>query len=197
MVVVPGGRYVIGRGSEHREREAVIAPFLIDRYPVTRKQWQQFVPGNDLKEDEKDLPVANVTFFQANLYARWRGTRLPFEYEWESAASGPRGGLYPWGDTPVDACANCSEMQLKGPSPVGQFPSGATSCGAMDMIGNVSEWVVQDPDREKAVAGEIVKGGRFDLPITVMTCAWRKAMPAMTTHPVVGFRCAKDLDSGA
>ena len=86
-----------------------------------------------------DNPVACVTWYEAEAYARWRGGRLPTEAEWEYAARGPDSLTYPWGNE-FDG-TRCNLVDSKGLRPVGSYPTGASWIGALDMAGNVMEWV--------------------------------------------------------
>lgn len=86
-----------------------------------------------------DLPCVNVTWFEAEAYAAWRGGRLPGEAEWEYAARGPEGRVYPWGDAWDASRANV--VDSAGLKPVGSFPSGQSWVGALDLAGNAMEWV--------------------------------------------------------
>ncbi len=110
-----------------------------------------------------NLPVVGVTWFEAEAYCNWMCAlsgqiyRLPSEAEWEAAARGPQGRLWPWGDEWDATCCNSAEGPLSGASPVGLYPQGASPCSALDMVGNVWEWCLDGYD-EKAYERRLKAG---------------------------------------
>jgi len=89
----------------------------------------------------RDRPVVMVTWHGAAAYCEWAGGRLPTEAEWEYVARGPEGNLYPWGNTLPDCNLANFGTCIGVPVNVGSRPAGASWCGALDMAGNVWEWV--------------------------------------------------------
>jgi formylglycine-generating enzyme required for sulfatase activity len=129
-----------------------------------------------------DNPVACVTWYEAEAYAAWRGGRLPTEAEWEFAARGPGSAAYPWGDA-FDP-ERCNVVDSAGLRPVGSYPSGASWVGALDMAGNVMEWVqdwlggypsgaVDDPAGPAAGRVKVEKGGWWSATFFVARSAYR------------------------
>ena len=101
---------------------------------------------NDTQWNGPDYPVVGVSWFEAVAYCRWLSKqtgiefRLPSEAEWEKAARGSDGLIYPWGNTWDASLVNSSESGLNKTMPVGSYPKGASPYGALDMAGNVWEW---------------------------------------------------------
>ena len=101
---------------------------------------------NDAQWNGDTQPVVGVSWFEAVAYCHWLSKqtghefRLPSEAEWEKAARGPDGLIWPWGNTWEAGRANSSEAGVKQTTPVGQYPTGASPYGALDMAGNVYEW---------------------------------------------------------
>jgi len=110
-----------------------------------RGQWMELVDGlYQAQAGFEDRPTENVTWWGASAYCQWRGKRLPTEAEWEKAARGTDGRLYPWGDEwDSERAALYSHMLLPGtyPLPIGSHPGDISPYGVYDMLGNVEEWV--------------------------------------------------------
>ncbi len=142
-------------------------PFWIDKYEVTRAEYQRCVEAGACTETpssaystDDDQPINRVTWYQAQDYCEWRGAQLPTEAQWEYAARGPDRLIFPWGNefdgTLANHCdRNCGNSDWGSSfnyvneenddgfaitSPVGSFPAGASWVGALDMSGNVWEW---------------------------------------------------------
>jgi len=187
----------------------------------TRSHTQKSYYG-DPELDE--YPVIFVSWYQANDYCEWAGRRLPSEAEWEKAsgwdAEAQIHRLYPWGDTfdgsLVNFCdANCpldwksSEFDdgYADTSPVGSYPAGASYFGALDMAGNVWEWVgdwyegdyysdlpVSNPTGPSSGTEKVQRGGAWFLEEDLLRTAFRGRHAPFETDSYVGFRCALDAE---
>lgn len=195
--------------------------FWIDQTEVSNRQYRQCVEAEACEEpgcgeaDEfnaDEQPVVCVTWHQADAYCAWAGGRLPTEAEWEYTARGPEGHRYPWGDafdgTRLNYCdVNCpfqwADQEVDDgytyTAPVGTFPDGASWCGALDMAGNVWEWVAdwhgQYPDEPQenptgpSGIRRVVRGGAWDLDRAFVRSALRNWGLPDSVSNVSGFRC--------
>ncbi len=149
-------------------------------------------------------PVAGVSWFEANAFARWKGKRLPTNNEWEVAARGKERRKWPWGNALADDDTkklNCHRLMIMKPSPVGAFEAGKTPEGLYDMAGNLMEWVDDwyNEDYYKTLnntRGRIplktIRGGSFDNRAEYCTTWWRYGQDPGYRWCNVGFRCASD-----
>lgn len=142
-------------GSEQAADEAPVHEVQVDSFwigqtEVTNAQYGRCVtagvctaPGNSAWSDpaQANYPVTDVNWSQAATYAKWVGGRLPTEAEWEKAARGTEQLTYPWGEAVADNERLNFQLVNQGVMPVGTYPSGASPYGALDMAGNVEEWV--------------------------------------------------------
>jgi formylglycine-generating enzyme required for sulfatase activity len=124
--------------------------YLIDKYEVSNKDYGDFIKANghgspaywdDPRLNSPNQPVVGVSWYDARAYCEYRGKRLPTEAEWEKAARGPNGNLYPWGDDFDPAKANYGKNH-DGSKPVDSYPDGVSYYGLHNMAGNVFEWVL-------------------------------------------------------
>jgi formylglycine-generating enzyme required for sulfatase activity len=158
MVLIPAGEFRMGEDEDGGQDEypmhsVLLNAYLIDQYPVTNAQYKLFVDitghrtpphwsriGGTYEIDQAEHPVVNVSWHDANAYAKWVNKRLPTEAEWEKAARGTKGQLYPWGDAFRKDNINCGN-ENEGTTSVNAFPLGVSPYGVMDMCGNACEFV--------------------------------------------------------
>jgi len=149
--------------DESPARMIYLSSFYIDKYEVSNANYKEFMRSTDHAApaywDHRQLniahhPVTGVNWFDANAYCRWNRKRLPTEAEWEKAARGPAGSIYPWGNKLDYEKANFSKGNTGKnmvTTPADSYPEGKSYYGAYNMAGNVFEWVQDwyDPDYYK------------------------------------------------
>ncbi|MBW7897617.1 Serine/threonine-protein kinase pkn1 [Candidatus Brocadiaceae bacterium B188] len=154
--------------NEIPQHKVYLNAYLIDKYPVTNAQYKKFIESggymqktfwsdagwqyivqakplenNELDgafHDQTDCPVVNISWYEAEAFASWAGKRLPTEAEWEKAARGTDGRVYPWGNEFDKTRLNCAEAKIEKPTAVTKYPQGQSIYGCFDMAGNVWEW---------------------------------------------------------
>ena len=234
LVYIPPGPFQMGAPAddpladpaEQPMREVYLDAYWIDQTEVTNGMYALCVlegacqePAADVSLTRQDYynnfafseyPVVNVSWEQAQTYCQWAGRRLPTEAEWEKAARGTDGRLYPWGNTPP----NCNLLNFGNPGPgqgacsedtteVGRHPAGASPYGALDMAGNVWEWVAdwysadayqtgrgQNPTGPTSGTTKVLRGGAFSDGPNFVRAANRHQTRPDTFSYFVGFRCA-------
>jgi formylglycine-generating enzyme required for sulfatase activity len=158
----------LAEDHEKPARQITLSSFWIDIYPVTNARYRLFMEAGGYEQsawwhmdgwkwrndqqitqplqwdqpgwDGPDQPVAGVSWFEAEAYARWAGRRLPTDAEWEKAARGVDVRRYPWGnDWPNPRMANFDNVVGR-TTPVGLYPDGISPYGCYDMAGNVNNW---------------------------------------------------------
>ena len=155
----------------------------------------------------KDEPVQHVCWYEADAYARWAGKRLPTEAEWERAAAGPEGRVYPWGEEPVDATRANLGGDTWAPAPIGSFPAGRTPEGIWGLLGDVWEWTSSPfggypgfapfPYREYSEVFfgpeyRVLKGGAWASAPVAVRNSFRNWDYPIRRHIFAGLRCARD-----
>lgn len=233
MVTIPAGEFLMGspegkgRADERPQRAVYLDAFVIDQVEVTNERYMAFVkttghrtPPNPYGTSPlvslagiEHLPVVQTTWYDAKAYCTWAKKRLPTEAEWEKAARGTDGRLYPWGNEPPTAKRANFDREWEDEKtlhPVGSLPGGDSPYGVKDMAGNAREWVsdwydadyYQDapprnplgPDKKGVVRS--IRGGSWHSPASdITTTARGRGGFALQTHGT-GFRCARSLDNG-
>jgi formylglycine-generating enzyme required for sulfatase activity len=147
MALVPAGCFMMGSDSgdsdEQPVHEQCVESFYIDRTEVTQADFERLggVKANANRFDGADRPVERITWFEARDFCDLREARLPTEAEWEYAARGPDARVYPWGDDFVADNVVYEGNSNSQTANVGSRPGGASWVGAVDLSGNVWEWV--------------------------------------------------------
>jgi formylglycine-generating enzyme required for sulfatase activity/calcineurin-like phosphoesterase family protein len=167
---------------------------------------------HDRKWNSPNFPVVGVSWYEASAYAEWlsqtKGEKyaLPTEAQWEKAARGSKGLVYPWGNKFDKSLCNSGESGLRRTSPVGLFPGGESPYGCMDMAGNVWEWCAdwygedyykkspaKNPKGPSGGSGRVIRGGGWDYDGWFCQCACRLALRPAIRGNVLGFRLVRAL----
>ena len=195
-----------------------LEPYRIARYPVTNAEYEVFVnatghtppphwTGGSVPANAATLPVIHISWYDANAYAQWAQGRLPSEAEWEKAARGADGRIYPWGNAfepSTDQEATLLTDQL---TPVGNRPATVSPYGVHETAGNVWEWTADwyqpyegntHQDSDYGDKHKVLRGGSW-LEVRDQTanryfrCANRLHAPPDYTASNIGFRCVRDV----
>jgi len=204
----------------HHRFIADISKFYIDKYPVTNAGFKKFMDAthytpvdkiNFLKDWKKgtypagweNKPVTWVDIEDARAYAKWAGKRLPHEWEWQYAAQGTDGRLYPWGSDWIASAVPVADTghELRGPDSVSAHPQGKSPFGVEDMVGNIWQWTDEYEDVHTRTA--ILRGGSYYQPqgsYWYFPQAYKLSehgkyllmSPGQNRSGTLGFRCVKD-----
>jgi formylglycine-generating enzyme required for sulfatase activity len=204
------------------EHPMPVKSFWIDTYPVTNAQFKKFLdssryhPQDDLNflRDWKDgsfpaawddKPVTWVSLEDARAYAAWTGKRLPHEWEWQYAAQGSDGRMYPWGNDWNASAVPVPDKSrtMRGPDAVDAHPQGKSPFGVMDLVGNVWQWTEEFTDDH--TRGAILRGGEYYqpqgsmwyFPQTYKLSEHGKLLltaPGLDRSGGIGFRCVQDVE---
>ncbi len=230
MVLIPAGEFIMGtnellanidevnRYRSYPEHKVNLPAFYIDKFEVTNgeylkftmetgytseaeeenKSWRLFFGNDPAKEN---YPAVNLTWDDANAYAKWAGKRLPTEAEWEKAARGTDGRRYPWGNEWTSGKSNTFEAGGRYRE-IGAFEGDLSPFGVYDTLGNVQEWTSswykaypgnkkRNPDFGEKY--RIVRGGSYAMKGNLYHIWDRTAYPEKSLFGV-GFRCVKNAE---
>jgi len=223
MVSIPAGEFTMGSqdgdADERPAHKVYVDIFFMDVYEVTVGQYAEFLRSGEARAPldwntinqsaNQKRPVANVDWADAAAYCKWAGKRLPTEAEWEKAARGTDGRLYPWGnDPPTPLHANYGKMgshDYGTLTPVGTLEDGKSPYGIYDMAGNVWEWVSdwydndyyknspqQNPGGPSMGGFKVIRGGSWtSSPRNLRSADRYWDPPSFRSLYFPGFRCAK------
>jgi iron(II)-dependent oxidoreductase len=228
-VMIEGNELPLAIGVQHpwethpsrsQKHQMNIEPFYMDEYPVTNQQFKKFIdatryhPADDhnfLKywinstypAGTGDQPVTWVSLDDARAYANWAGKRLPHEWEWQYAAQGTDGRLYPWGNEKANDKfpEPDTTRAMRKPTNVNAYPQGASPFGVVDMTGNVWQWTDEYTDGHSQSA--ILKGSSYYhaqtsgwyFPPALEVNKYGKYLlmsPSIDRAATIGFRCVMD-----
>lgn len=221
MVLVPGGRFVVGSSAVPNESPAhtiYLAAFYIDKYEVSNGRYRAFTDSTGYSQPpapswdpdyfaKNSYPVLNVSWRDAQAFCAAAGKRLPAEAEWETAARGASPSSRFWANWTVSGLANVKNAGTGLPVPGGQFAADVSPFGVHDMAGNVHEWVNDryslyegnPASLDGADVAKVVRGGSFAFSPPGLSPSWRASLnPSITpgSDSPVGFRCAADPSLG-
>ena len=225
MIEIPAGSFTMGSDKgldgEAPPHQVELSAFWIDKYEVTAEQYQACVAAgscaaagthettcNTGRTDRADHPINCVTWEQAQAYCTWTLKRLPTEAEWEKAARGADGRLFPWGDSPSpnSSLLNYDLSNIGTTRPVGSYPNGVSFYGLHDMSGNVLEWTAdffdtnyyaaspaQNPPGPETGNLRVMRSSSFrtGLDARALSTTVRNGQPPNTSNSEIGFRCAR------
>ena len=222
MVLVPAGEFLMGSSTEEAderpERRIYLDAFFMDQNETTVGQYASFLEATShnaplewsimSRPMHQRRPVVNVDWADADAYCTWAGKRLPTETEWEKAARGTDGRIYPWGnESPTTLHANLRKERWSNHyvlSTVGSYEAGKSPYGIYDMAGNVWEWVsdwydaeyyetapLQNPTGPARGTSKMVRGGSWGSRAEGLRSAERETHVPSFQGYGTGFRCAK------
>lgn len=221
MVYVPAGEFLMGSEDgdpdEQPTREIYLDAYYIDKYEVAWRQWKRSgLPYSEVPNSRRDYPeapdwgivddhpVTNVSWIYAARFAHWAGKNLPTEAQWEKAARGTDGNVYPWGNaSPSAATAVWRDKAnaARSTSAVSCCDAGASPYGALNMAGNVYEWCADtysagaytqmpthNPLHNEPSPYRVLRGGAFLLQARDLRAALRYRLYPEDRADYIGMR---------
>jgi formylglycine-generating enzyme required for sulfatase activity len=208
MILIPAGMFVSGTDAQTQTKN--LPAFYIDKTEISVEAWNKFAKATNKTASDSpgNLPIAQVQYAEAIQYCTWAQKRLPTGDEWEKAARGSDGRVYPWGHEPDATRANVRgnpSLPKDTLQPVDSLPQGATPLGVLHMAGNVWEWV-RDPRKPSPEILQLykkykvrddepwtsIRGGGIDFDVRGAVAHQYQTYPESLTTKAIGFRCVKD-----
>ena len=210
-ISIDGGEVTLGGTAKLPLRRVAVAPFAVGETEVTNAQYAAFVKaakhqspvgwnGGKFPNGTASEPVVGVSWADANDYCQWlsekigAAVRLPNEAEWELAARGSTGFIYPWGNDWNGDAAESAETKGR-VRPVKSFPKGRSASGVYDMVGNVYEWTSDlyadefgKPVLYEKTNQRIIKSGSVNESRAFLTIKFRYYRPENKPSKLLGFR---------
>jgi formylglycine-generating enzyme required for sulfatase activity len=224
QVFVPAGEFIMGsdeKGSQQNRpaHKVVLDAFWVDKVEVTNAMYALCVEAGKCTlpviernpyyghPRYKNYPVVYVTWYDANSYCHWAGRRLPTEAEWEKAARGTDGRVYPWGNAMADRSLANFNLNIGALLDVHRYPLGASPYSVLNMAGNVREWVAdwfdkfyynasprENPQGPPSGENKSLRGGSY-LDDENEICTFHRFDHAPASPGINrGFRCASNAD---
>lgn len=192
MTLVTAGVYLAGAGKE----PVWLAAYYIDVFPTTNADYARFVAATghqppahwddgNYAAELGDHPVVFVTWRDADAYVTWAQKSLPSSQQWEKAARGTKGNVYPWGDQPTPAKCNVREGRIATTTPVDRFHSGVSPFDVYDMCGNTWEWCSSETEPHRYE----LKGSAWTSPLSRAIPSLFNDASADMSDDDTGFRC--------
>ena len=221
MILIPAGDFLMGSpdtdqsavAAETPQRKVYLDAYCIYVNDVTVAQYRKFCAATGKQMPampewgwQDDYPIVNVNWNDAKAYADWAGVSLPTEAQWEKAARGTDGRLFPWGNTwDTTKCCNSFWSSPGSAAPVGNFPAGASPYGMLDMAGNAFQWCAdwydanyyqhapsRNPTGPATGTVRVLRGGSWRSTNTsFLRTAARSGVDPKMGYDSFGFRCAR------
>jgi formylglycine-generating enzyme required for sulfatase activity len=225
QVYIPEGEYIMGdKGNpslkEYPEHPVYLDAFWMDKFEVTNAMYEKCVKSGECFEPVprlnpyygkwayRNLPVVYANWYAAEMYCTWAGRRLPTEAEWEKAARGTDARYFTWGNSKANPrLANFADTLILEPLPANRYPLGASQYGALNMAGNVREWVAdwfdnkyyltspyKNPTGPETGKERSLRGGAYDAIMDDITTFRRFKHEPDSAGLSRGFRCAESAN---
>lgn len=226
LLYVPAGEFIMGSNDDDQndnpEHKVNLKSFWIDQTDVTNAMYAKCHDAGGCKQlpsstksntqavyygnpDFDSFPVIYVSWQAAKDYCKWADRRLPTEAEWEKAARGDDRRTYPWGNEPPNNDRLNFNHQVEDTTKVGEYPDGASPYGALDMAGNVWNWVADwyefsyysksrtsNPPGPTTATEKVLRGGAWNYTPEYATTTRRVQLDPSVTSYDIGFRCVSD-----